>query len=91
MIKIKIKIKHRSHHLTIMTAANVTHDKKNNLTNTTLSIISLNINSLSGDKKRYQLFENLTNKKTDYILLQETHSTKKAIIKWAKEWIGKFF
>ena len=60
---------------------NVTHNKTDNLTNTKLSIISLNINGLTEDKKRNKLFENLTNKKTDIILLQETHSTKKGINK----------
>ena len=61
-----------------MAMTNVTHNKTDNLTNTKLSIISLNINGLTEDKKRNKLFEN---KKTDIILLQETHSTKKGINK----------
>ena len=60
-----------------MTTTNTTNDKTDNLTNTKLSISTLNINGLAEDKKRNKLSENLTNKKTDIILLQETHSTKK--------------
>ena len=74
-----------------MTITDATHDKTDNLTNAKLSISTLNINGLAEDKKRNKLFENLINKKTDIILLQETHSTKKAIEKWEKEWIGKSF
>ena len=74
-----------------MTTTNATHEKSGNLTNTKLSISSLNRNGLAEDKKRNKLFETLTNKKTDIILLQETHSTKKAIEKWEKEWTGKSF
>ena len=71
-----------------MTATNATHDKTDNLTSTKLSISTLNINGLAEDKKRHKLFENL-NKKTDITFLQETHSTKKAVEKWEKEWTGK--
>ena len=74
-----------------MTTTNAAHEKSGNLTNTKLSISSLNRNGLAEDKKRNKLFETLTNKKTDIILLQETHSTKKAIEKWEKEWTGKSF
>ena len=74
-----------------MTTTNTTNDKTDNLTNTKLSISTLNINGLAEDKKRNKLSENLTNKKTDIILLQETHSTKKTIEKWEKEWTGKSF
>ena len=74
-----------------MTTTNATHDKTDNLTNTKLSISTLNINGLAEDKKRNKLFENLINKKTDIILIQETHSTKKAIKKLEKEWTGKSF
>ena len=73
-----------------MTKSNATHDKTDNLTNTKLSTSTLNINGLAEDKKRNKLFENL-NKKTDITLLQETHSTKKAVEKWEKEWTGKCF
>ena len=68
-----------------MTKTNATYDKTDNLTNTKLSISTLNINGLAEDKKRNKLSENLINKKTDIILLQETHSTKKTIEKWEKE------
>ena len=54
------------------------HDK---IDNAKLSILSLNINGMSEDKKRNKLFENLTNKNIDLILLQETHSTNKMINK----------
>ena len=67
------------------------HDKIDNTTNAKLSILSLNINGMSEDKKRNKLFENLTNKNIDLILLQETHSTNKMINKWEKEWLGKSF
>ena len=73
-----------------MTKSNATHDKTDNLTNTKLSTSTLNINGLAEDKKRNKLFENL-NKKTDITLLQETHSTKKAVEKWEKESTGKSF
>ena len=91
MIKAKVTIKHKNHHLITMTMTNATHDKTDNLTNTKLSIITININGLTEDKKRNKLFENLINKKTDINLLQETHSTKNTIEKWEKEWIGKSF
>ena len=54
-----------------------THDNTDNLTNTKLSISTLNVNGLAEGKKRNKLFENLINKKPDIILFQETHSTKK--------------
>ena len=43
---------------------------------TKLSVLSLNINDLSKDKKRNKFFEKLINKNIDITLLQETHSTK---------------
>ena len=52
------------------------HDTTDNITNTKLSVLSLNINGLSEDKKRSKLFEKLINRNIDTILLQETHSTK---------------
>ena len=53
------------------------HDTTANVTNTKLSVLSLNIYGLSEDKKRSKLFEKLINKNIDTILLQETCSTKK--------------
>ena len=44
--------------------------------NNSLSILSLNINGLNENKKRNNLFEKLSNKNIDIILLEETHSTK---------------
>ena len=58
--------------------------------NTKLSL-SLTINGISEDKKRNNLFQNLINKNIDVTLLQETHSTKKNIDKWEKEWPGQSF
>ena len=43
---------------------------------TTLSVLSLNINGLSEEKKRNELFEILINKNIDITLIQETRSTK---------------
>ena len=65
------------------------HDMMDN--NTNLSVLSLNINGMFGDKKRNKLFEILINKNMNIILLQETHSTNKLINKWEKEWLGKSF
>ena len=59
--------------------------------NINLSVLSLNINGMSEDKKRYKLFEILTNKYINIILLQEMHSKDKLISKWEKEWLGKSF
>ena len=42
-------------------------------------------------KERNSLFEKLSNKNIDIILLQETHSTKQITEKWQKEWSGKSF
>ena len=61
------------------------HDTTDNITNTKLSVLSLNINGLSEDKKRSKLFEKLINRNIDTILLQETHSTKKTRNKSEKE------
>ena len=58
---------------------------------TRLSVLSLNINGLSNEKKRKNLFEKIQNKNIDIVLLQETHSTKENIKKWEKEWDGKSF
>ena len=71
-----------------MTMTTTVHDTADNMTNTKLSILSLNINGLSEDKKRNKLFENLANKDIDIILI---HSTNKSINKWKKEWLGKSF
>ena len=64
------------------------HDKTDN---NSLSILSLNINGLKENKKRNNLFEKLSNKNIDTILLQDTHSTKQITEKWQKEWPGKSF
>ena len=61
------------------------HDTTDNITNTKLSVLSLNINGLSEDKKRSKLFEKLINRNIDTFLLQETHSTKKTRNKSEKE------
>ena len=44
-----------------MTMTATVHDTADNMTNTKLSILSLNINGLSEDKKRNKLFENFSN------------------------------
>ena len=66
-----------------------THDTTNNYR--TSSVLSLNINGMSEDKKRHKLFETLINKNIDISLIQETHSTRNLICKWQKEWLGKSF
>ena len=58
---------------------------------TRLSVLSLNINGLSDDKKRNNLYEKIINKNIDITLTQETHSTRQNIDKWEKEWAGKSF
>ena len=60
-------------------------------THTKLTILSLNINGLSQEKKRTKLFEILINKNIDIAMLQEAHSTKKTINLWEKEWPRKSF
>ena len=88
MIKIKIKIPENKtvnhNHMT-----NTTHDMTDNYT--TLSVLSININGMSEEKKRNKLFDILKNKNIDITLIQETHSTKNLINKWEKEWLGKSF
>ena len=64
-----------------------THDTTDN--HRTLSVLSLNINGMSEDKKRHKLFETLINKNIDISLIQETHSTRNLICKWQKERLGK--
>ena len=69
-----------------------TKTKLNMTDNTTrLSVLSLNINGLSNEKKRKSLFEKIQNKNIDIALLQETHSIKENIKNWEKEWDGKSF
>ena len=72
-----------------MTVTRTLQNKTDNITK--LSVLSLNINGLSKDKKRSKLFEKLINKNIDIILLQKTHSTKKTTNTWEKEWLGKLF
>ena len=43
---------------------------------TILSLLSININGMSEEKKRNKLFDILKNKNIDITLIQETHSTK---------------
>ena len=66
-------------------------DTTDKSTHTNLTILSLNINGLSEEKNRTKLFEILINKKIDIAIQQETHSTKKTINLWEKEWPGKSF
>lgn len=66
-----------------MTATTTVHHMTDN--NTKLSVLSLNINGISEDKKKNNLFENLINKNIDITLLQVRHSKKKNIDKWEKE------
>ena len=66
-------------------------DTTDKSTHTKLTILSLNINGLSEEKKRTKLFEILINKNIDIAILQETHSTKKTINLWEKEWPRKYF
>ena len=88
MIKIKIKIPENKtvnhNHMT-----NTTHDMTDNYT--TLSVLSININGMSEEKKRNKLFDILKNKNIDITLIQETHSTKNLTNQWEKEWLGKSF
>ena len=72
-----------------MTMTKTIQDMIDNITK--LSVLSLNINGLSEDKKRNKLFEKLINKNIDITLLQETHSTKQTTNKWEKERLGKSF
>ena len=65
-------------------------DRTDKSTHTNLTILSLNINGLSEEKKRTKLFEILIDKNIDIAILQETHSTK-TINLWEKEWPGKSF
>lgn len=51
----------------------------------TLSTLYLNINGLSENKKRNELFEKIINKNIDITLLQETHSMKQTTETWQKE------
>ena len=51
-----------------------THDMTDNYT--TLSVLSININGMSEEKKRNKLFDILKNKNIDITLVEETHSTK---------------
>ena len=56
-----------------------TKTKLNMTDNTTrLSVLPLNINGLSNNEKRKNLFEKIQNKNIDIVLLQETHSTKES-------------
>ena len=47
---------------------------------TKLSVLSVNINGLSEDKKRNKLFEKLINKNIDITVLQKIHSTFAGVI-----------
>ena len=59
----------------------MTKTVQNMTDNTTkLSVLSVNINGFSEDKKRNKLFEKLINKNIDITLLQETHSTFAGVI-----------
>ena len=51
-----------------------THDLTDN--NTTLSVLFLNINGMSEEKKRNKVFQVLINKNIYMTLIQETHATK---------------
>ena len=62
--------------------------KTDYMTTTNLTITSLNVNGLSDEKKRTNIYQFLKNKTADIILLQETHSTKENETKWQKEWEG---
>ena len=84
----KTKIKNKNQ-LNIATMTLTVYDMTDN--NINLSVLSLNINGMSEDKKRCKLFEILTNKYINIILLQEMHSKDKLISKWGKEWLGKSF
>ena len=66
-----------------------THDMTDNYI--TLSVLSININGMSEEKKRNNLFDILKNKNIDITLIQETHSTENLINKWEKKWLGKSF
>ena len=56
-----------------------------------ITIISLNVKGLQSDRKRRDIFNNLRNKKSSLIFLQETHSSEKDEKRWTAEWGHKCF
>ena len=62
-----------------------------NLTNDiymTYTNVTLNVNGLSDEKKRTNIYQFLKNKTADFTLSQETHSTKENENRWQNEWKG---
>ena len=53
-----------------------------------LTIVSFNVNGLKNNPKRKTIFHFLKNKKFDFILLQETHSSHPDEKLWKFEWGG---
>ena len=57
-----------------------------------LNIISLNVNGLRENKKRFALYNWLRKQNVDICLLQETHCCdQNEMNNWTKEWGGKTF
>ena len=55
-----------------------------------LSIVSLNVRGIRGDK-RYAIFRWLKDKKYDICLLQETYCTDSFVSKFTRGWSGEIF
>ena len=51
-----------------------------------VSIATINVNGLRNDKKRYNIFNWVSNLNYDIICLQETHSTDHEIQFWSTQW-----
>ena len=51
-----------------------------------VSIATINGNGLRNDKKRYNIFNWVSNLNYDIICLQETHSTDQEIQLWSTQW-----
>ena len=69
----------------------MTHTGHDSTLNKQIHLLTLNINGLQNDSKRFDLFQQLQNKAIDIIFLQETHTTPDTSTKWEKDWKGKSF
>ena len=56
-----------------------------------LAIVSFNVNGLRNNLKRKTIFHFLKNKKFDFIVIQETHSSHTDEKLWKCEWRGMYF
>lgn len=57
----------------------------------TVNIVSLNANGLQSQPKRRSIFNTCRERKFDFCLLQEMHSTQNTEHLWQAEWGGKVF